>query len=337
MKDEEDEAFDELAKKQGSWGGGFPAKRAMAADKLQEPVLDLDGHVVGKVRKPQPVQEPWNEDEWRKNNWRCQHGWLRGEQCEICNASPAPKPAQEPVSFPCCGYTDAIKWNQFNGVVQCHMCGQVYTASPAAQQAHCQCTACKDGILHASDCAVHNGPAYPAGPCDCGPTQPADNPYGYDWSMLEAAQESLREHMARIKELEAQLARPAQERDFSCKVCGNKPNSDGELEHGKGCYTQDENGGGSEFISDAVTAPQPAQEPVEYQMLILGGRWTHCAKHIYDAAADKSIVRALYTTPPKREWVGLTDDALADIWYKESLDWMEFARVHEAALKEKNT
>jgi hypothetical protein len=75
---EEDEAFDELAKRQGMWGGGFPAKRAMAADKLQEPV-----------------------------------------------------------SFPCCGYTDAtaIKWNQFNGVVQCHMCGQVYTASPAAQPA----------------------------------------------------------------------------------------------------------------------------------------------------------------------------------------------------------
>jgi len=27
-----------------------------------------------------------NEDEWRKNEWRCSHGWLRGEQCEICNA-----------------------------------------------------------------------------------------------------------------------------------------------------------------------------------------------------------------------------------------------------------
>ena len=27
-----------------------------------------------------------NEDEWRKNEWRCNHGWLRGEQCEICNA-----------------------------------------------------------------------------------------------------------------------------------------------------------------------------------------------------------------------------------------------------------
>ena len=94
MKTEEDEAFDDLAKKQGSWGGGFKAKQAMAADKLQEPVLDLDGHVVGKVRKPQP--------------------------------------------------------------------------------AHCQCTACKNGVLHASDCAVHNGPAYPAGECDCSVAQEPD-------------------------------------------------------------------------------------------------------------------------------------------------------------------
>jgi len=34
MKDAEDEAFDDLAKRQGNWGGGFPSKRAMAADKL---------------------------------------------------------------------------------------------------------------------------------------------------------------------------------------------------------------------------------------------------------------------------------------------------------------
>ena len=71
MKDAEDEAFDDLAKRQGDWGSGFQAKRQMAADK----------------------QEPWNEDEWRRNNWRCSHGWLRGEQCEICNAA---QPAQEP-------------------------------------------------------------------------------------------------------------------------------------------------------------------------------------------------------------------------------------------------
>ena len=69
MKTEEDEAFDELARKQGMWGGGFPAKRKMAADK-----------------------QHWNEDEWRRNNWRCGHGWLRGEQCESCNA---PQPPSE--------------------------------------------------------------------------------------------------------------------------------------------------------------------------------------------------------------------------------------------------
>ena len=74
MKTEEDEAFDDLARKQGDWGGGYQAKRKMAADK----------------------QEPWNEDEWRRNNWRCGHGWLRGEQCEICNAA---QPAQEPAAY----------------------------------------------------------------------------------------------------------------------------------------------------------------------------------------------------------------------------------------------
>lgn len=81
QKTPEDEAFDDLAKRQGDWGGGYPAKKAMAADKLQEP-------------------------------------------------------AKEPVSFPCCGYTDAnaIRWNQFNGVVQCHMCGQVYTVAQPAQE-----------------------------------------------------------------------------------------------------------------------------------------------------------------------------------------------------------
>ena len=35
--------------------------------------------------------------------------------------------------------------------------------------------------------------------------QPVKEPYGYDWSMLETTQESLREHMAMIHELEAAL------------------------------------------------------------------------------------------------------------------------------------
>jgi hypothetical protein len=40
MKTEEDEAFDDIAKRQGAWGGGFTAKRKMAADKYSDIVFD---------------------------------------------------------------------------------------------------------------------------------------------------------------------------------------------------------------------------------------------------------------------------------------------------------
>lgn len=31
----------------------------------------------------------------------------------------------------------------------------------------CNCEECAKGILHDSDCSVHNEPAYPKGKCDC--------------------------------------------------------------------------------------------------------------------------------------------------------------------------
>jgi hypothetical protein len=62
MKTPEDEAFDDLAKRQGAWGGGFPAKRQMAADKLQEPdVLTIayqSGYYDGK--KAALTGREWN-------------------------------------------------------------------------------------------------------------------------------------------------------------------------------------------------------------------------------------------------------------------------------------
>ena len=74
---------------------------------------------------------------------------------------------------------------------------------------------------------------------------------------------------------------------------------------------------------DAITAlrealaEQPAQqEPV--------------AKHYVDGG------HLVYPTA-QRTWVGLNDDELADFWFKQSLDWMEFARVIEDALRSKNT
>lgn len=84
-------------------------------------------------------------------------------------------------------------------------------------------------------------------------------------------------------------------------------------------------------------------EPVEYQILILGQRWAHCAKHIYESSSDKSIVRALYTAPQRPQWQGLTEDEkakfVADIvGYGVDFAVPLFATVEaiESALRAKN-
>ena len=133
MRTEEDEAFDDLAKKQGSWGGGFKAKQDMAMHKTQDQnicrhykqwqhchICDLESQAAELAGIKAILDE---------------YGLQAIDFVADFKAALA-QPAQEPVSFPCCGYTDAnaIRWNQFNGVVQCHMCGQVYTVAQPAQE-----------------------------------------------------------------------------------------------------------------------------------------------------------------------------------------------------------
>jgi hypothetical protein len=55
MKTPEDEAFDEMAKRQGMWGGGFHAKRAAAADKQREWVGLTD----------EETQAYWDWEDWQ--------------------------------------------------------------------------------------------------------------------------------------------------------------------------------------------------------------------------------------------------------------------------------
>jgi hypothetical protein len=51
---------------------------------------------------------------------------------------------------------------------------------------------------------------------------------------------------------------PAEVRqNYACKVCGNYPDEEGVLDHGRGCYMLDENGGGSEYIDPPEHLPQP--------------------------------------------------------------------------------
>jgi hypothetical protein len=47
---------------------------------------------------------------------------------------------------------------------------------------------------------------------------------------------------------------------YACKVCGNVPDEDGRIEHGRGCYTQNEDGG--ESWVDLPTTPAEESDPI---------------------------------------------------------------------------
>ena len=73
---------------------------------------------------------------------------------------------------------------------------------------------------------------------------------------------------------------------------------------------------------------EPKQEPV--------GKFSQFSDGVWKEVTASSPGIFLYTAPPRREWVGLTDDEI-DKWNivgHESL--REFVRSLEAKLKEKN-
>jgi hypothetical protein len=111
-----------------------------------------------------------NEDEWRRNNWRCHHGWLRGEQCEICNSPSAPQPAQEPVNLlearkiaADYGMPD-LQIDSGNLYFALMKCLEHIDALPAQEQWKCVGPPCKCNASNAKQCcyAVFTAPPQPA-------------------------------------------------------------------------------------------------------------------------------------------------------------------------------
>ena len=91
---------------------------------------------------------------------------------------------------------------------------------------------------------------------------------------------------------------------------------------------------------DAAVAQQ---EPVAWMYVNEDGE---CEQIEYGPVFDDPGVTPLYASPPKREWVGLTDEEIQDLGYlSEKFDasnseWFDrwgFARAIEEKLKEKNT
>ena len=86
----------------------------------------------------------------------------------------------------------------------------------------------------------------------------------------------------------------------------------------------------------------PEQEPVAW---VTGWHDGHCVIRAVDPALMLPIGAALYTTPPQRTWVGLTDEEIKQIelslrQYNSrdtyDLSLKDFARAIESKLREKN-
>jgi hypothetical protein len=77
------------------------------------------------------------------------------------------------------------------------------------------------------------------------------------------------------------------------------------------------------------------QEPVAFWNFNSG--FSHCMIDQLNEAAKKNPA-PLYTTPPQRTWVGLTDDEQQQAYEQWQSDgWGVFYNAIEAKLKEKNT
>ena len=82
---------------------------------------------------------------------------------------------------------------------------------------------------------------------------------------------------------------------------------------------------------------QPEQEPVAWRAWVskfpqgTGSDWVYVTKPIMK---DRIHNQPLYTTPPQRTWVGLTDEEIKQMGLS---NYIKIVRETEAKLKEKNT
>ena len=78
---------------------------------------------------------------------------------------------------------------------------------------------------------------------------------------------------------------------------------------------------------------KPEPEPVAWRFHDRN-MWCY-VDHLTDLPQDK--FKPLYTTPPQREWVGLTDEEARELCVANVPYVIDMVRALEAKLKEKNT
>ena len=87
-----------------------------------------------------------------------------------------------------------------------------------------------------------------------------------------------------------------------------------------------------------TTPPQPEQEPVAHQFQTKDGKWySFIGQPQYETALEEGRlpIRALYTTPPQRPWVDLTENEI-EVIEEKALTKQWAIRMALAAVKERN-
>ena len=82
------------------------------------------------------------------------------------------------------------------------------------------------------------------------------------------------------------------------------------------------------ILAEWVALAEPEQEPV--------GTFSKFSDGVWKEVTASSPGIFLYTAPPRREWVGLTDEEISAVDWKSNETLHDFSRAIEAKLREKN-
>ena len=327
MKTAEDEAFEDIERRQG---GGFKAKKAMAADKFKDGIeWWMDTTTYGAY--PNPPQ------------WHIDTG-------KLVRLVPA-QPAQEPVAEVVWGAKTDFEW-KFKMLVELACVEDVpvklyagefkgasvywhdtetdkgttppLSAQPAQEPA--------DKLYHSTEarwCENFVEVKHPHIENEIVRfyfTQPAHKQVAVDATTMELAESvGLIGPASRTHDLHAAIQR------FHDLICANATLKAAKM--------------AADAISE-IAPTQPTQEPVAWMVYTLDGK-SVCVTDNPTDFTDEHRALPLYTTPPKREWVGLTNVEIAVVLTGDaslalnledlSPSWIELVQAVEAKLKEKNT
>ena len=89
------------------------------------------------------------------------------------------------------------------------------------------------------------------------------------------------------------------------------------------------------WVDKLYTHSQPEQEPVAWMVYTQDGQSVYVTDNPTDIQ-DSQRALPIYTTPPQRTWVGLTDKERSELVTLHH-GWNEYGQAIENKLKEKNT